>query len=66
MRNLQKLAAGALEEVLAGAALHQVLPPRLQQLKRRASAARCRTSCTAACVSSGVWMPGWPRCSNAR
>ncbi|MBI1284123.1 MAG: 16S rRNA (cytosine(967)-C(5))-methyltransferase RsmB [Thiobacillus sp.] len=32
MRNLQKLAAGALEEVLAGAALHQVLPRRLQQL----------------------------------
>jgi 16S rRNA (cytosine967-C5)-methyltransferase len=32
MRNLQKLAADALEEVLAGAALHQVLPPRLQQL----------------------------------
>jgi 16S rRNA (cytosine967-C5)-methyltransferase len=33
MRNLQKLAAGALEEVLAGAALHQVLPRRLQQLQ---------------------------------
>jgi len=33
MRNLQKLAAGALEEVLAGAALHQVLPRRLQQLE---------------------------------
>ena len=33
MRNLQKLAAGALEEVLAGAALHQVLPQRLQHLK---------------------------------
>jgi len=32
MRNLQKLAAGALEEVLAGAALHQVLPRRLQHL----------------------------------
>ncbi len=32
MRNLQKLAASALEEVLAGAALHQVLPPRLQTL----------------------------------
>jgi len=33
MRNLQKLAAGALEEVLAGAALHQVLPRCLQQLQ---------------------------------
>lgn len=33
MRNLQKLAAGALEEVLAGAALHRVLPRRLQQLE---------------------------------
>lgn len=33
MRNLQKLAAGALDEVLAGAALHQVLPRRLQQLE---------------------------------
>ncbi|HUX30761.1 MAG TPA: 16S rRNA (cytosine(967)-C(5))-methyltransferase RsmB [Thiobacillus sp.] len=33
MRDLQKLAAGALEEVLAGAALHQVLPRRLQQLE---------------------------------
>jgi 16S rRNA (cytosine967-C5)-methyltransferase len=33
MRKLQKLAAGALEEVLAGAALHQVLPRRLQQLE---------------------------------
>ncbi len=33
MRNLQKLAAGVLEEVLAGAALHQVLPLRVQQLK---------------------------------
>lgn len=33
MHKLQKLAAGALEEVLAGAALHQVLPRRLQQLK---------------------------------
>ncbi len=33
MRNLQKLAAGALEEVLAGAALHQVLPRRLQRLE---------------------------------
>ena len=33
MRNLQKLAAGALEEVLAGAALHQILPQRLQLLK---------------------------------
>jgi len=32
MRKLQNLAAGALEEVLAGAALHQVLPRRLQQL----------------------------------
>lgn len=32
MRNLQKLAAGALEEVLAGAALHQVLPKRVQCL----------------------------------
>jgi 16S rRNA (cytosine967-C5)-methyltransferase len=33
MRNLQKLAAGILEEVLAGAALHQVLPQRVQQLQ---------------------------------
>jgi 16S rRNA (cytosine967-C5)-methyltransferase len=33
MRNLQKLAAGVLEEVLEGAALHQVLPRRLQQLE---------------------------------
>jgi 16S rRNA (cytosine967-C5)-methyltransferase len=33
MRNLQKLAAGALEEVLAGAALHQVLPRRLQHVQ---------------------------------
>ncbi len=33
MRKLQKLAAGVLEEVLAGTALHQVLPGRLQQLK---------------------------------
>jgi len=33
MRKLQNLAAGALEEVLAGAALHQVLPRRLQQLQ---------------------------------
>jgi 16S rRNA (cytosine967-C5)-methyltransferase len=33
MRNLQKLAAGALEDVLAGAALHQVLPRRLQALQ---------------------------------
>lgn len=33
MRNLQKLAAGILEEVLDGAALHQVLPHRLQQLQ---------------------------------
>ncbi|MBW8372118.1 MAG: 16S rRNA (cytosine(967)-C(5))-methyltransferase RsmB [Thiobacillus sp.] len=32
MRKLQKLAAGALEEVLAGAALHQVLPRYLQHL----------------------------------
>ncbi|MDQ1314216.1 MAG: rRNA (cytosine967-C5)-methyltransferase [Pseudomonadota bacterium] len=32
MRNLQKLASEALEEVLDGAALHQVLPQRLQQL----------------------------------
>src|SRR5512143_2606597 len=32
MRKLQKLAAGTLEEILAGAALHQVLPQRLQQL----------------------------------
>ncbi len=32
MRNLQKLAASVLEDVLAGAALHQVLPRRLQQL----------------------------------
>lgn len=33
MRNLQKLAAGALEEILAGAALHQVLPQRLHTLE---------------------------------
>lgn len=33
MRNLQKLAAGVLEDVLEGAALHQVLPRRLQQLE---------------------------------
>ena len=33
MRNLQKLAAGALEAILAGAALHQVLPQRLQKLE---------------------------------
>jgi 16S rRNA (cytosine967-C5)-methyltransferase len=33
MRNLQKLAAGILEEVLDGAALHQVLPHSLQQLQ---------------------------------
>ncbi|MEW5966226.1 MAG: 16S rRNA (cytosine(967)-C(5))-methyltransferase RsmB [Pseudomonadota bacterium] len=33
MRKLQQLAAGALEEVLAGAALHQVLPQRLQSLQ---------------------------------
>jgi 16S rRNA (cytosine967-C5)-methyltransferase len=33
MRNLQKLAAGALEAVLAGSALHQVLPRCLQQLQ---------------------------------
>jgi 16S rRNA (cytosine967-C5)-methyltransferase len=33
MRNLQKLAADALEEVLAGAALHQVLPRRVHQLQ---------------------------------
>lgn len=32
MRNLQKLAASTLEEILAGAALHQVLPQRLQML----------------------------------
>ncbi|WP_324779828.1 16S rRNA (cytosine(967)-C(5))-methyltransferase RsmB [Thiobacillus sedimenti] len=32
MRNVQKLAAGVLEAVLGGAALHQVLPQRLQQL----------------------------------
>jgi 16S rRNA (cytosine967-C5)-methyltransferase len=32
MRKLQKLAADALEEVLAGTALHQVLPRRIQQL----------------------------------
>lgn len=32
MRKLQTLAAGTLETVLAGAALHQVLPPRLQTL----------------------------------
>jgi 16S rRNA (cytosine967-C5)-methyltransferase len=33
MRNLQKLAAGAIEAILdGGAALHQVLPQRLQQL----------------------------------
>ncbi len=33
MRKLQKLAAGALGEVLAGTALHQVLPRCLQQLQ---------------------------------
>lgn len=33
MRSLQKLAAGALEDVLAGAALHQVLPQRMRQLE---------------------------------
>ncbi|MHB1214143.1 MAG: 16S rRNA (cytosine(967)-C(5))-methyltransferase RsmB [Thiobacillus sp.] len=33
MNKLQKLAAGALEDVLAGSALHQVLPQRLQQLQ---------------------------------
>jgi len=33
MRKLQLLAAGALEEVFVGAALHQVLPRRLQQLQ---------------------------------
>ena len=33
MRNLQKLAASALEDILAGAALHQVLPKRLQMLE---------------------------------
>jgi len=32
MRNLQKLAAGAIEDILDGAALHQVLPQRLRQL----------------------------------
>ena len=32
MRKLQKLAAGTLEAVLAGSALHQVLPQSLQQL----------------------------------
>lgn len=33
MRNLQKLAADTLEDILAGAALHQVLPHRVQQLQ---------------------------------
>ena len=33
MRNLQKLAAETLEEVLDGAALHQALPRRVQQLQ---------------------------------
>ena len=33
MRKLQKMAADTLEEVLAGAALHQVLPQRVQQLE---------------------------------
>ena len=33
MRNLQKLAADTLEEILAGTALHQVLPHRVQQLQ---------------------------------
>ncbi|MBT9591326.1 MAG: 16S rRNA (cytosine(967)-C(5))-methyltransferase RsmB [Thiobacillus sp.] len=33
MRNLQKLAADTLEDVLAGAALHQVLPQRVQKLE---------------------------------
>ena len=32
MRKLQKLAAGVLETVLAGTALHQALPQGLQQL----------------------------------
>ncbi len=32
MRKLQKLAAGAIESILAGASLNQVLPERLQQL----------------------------------
>ena len=32
MRNVQKLAAGVLQDVFAGAALHQVLPLRVQQL----------------------------------
>ena len=32
MRKLQKLAAGTLEQILAGAALHQVLPQSLQHL----------------------------------
>ena len=33
MRNLQKLAASTLEDILAGAALHQVLPKRLHVLE---------------------------------
>ena len=33
MRNLQKLAASTLEDILAGTALHQVLPKRLQMLE---------------------------------
>lgn len=33
MRNLQKLAASTLEDIMAGAALHQVLPKRLQILE---------------------------------
>ena len=33
MRKLQKMAADTLEEVLAGAALHQVLPQRVQKLE---------------------------------
>jgi 16S rRNA (cytosine967-C5)-methyltransferase len=33
VRKLQKLAADTLETVLAGAALHQALPPRVQQLQ---------------------------------
>ena len=33
MRNLQKLAASTLEDILAGTALHQALPQRLQNLE---------------------------------
>ena len=40
MRNLQKLAAGALEEILDGAALHHVLPQHPQGVRRQTLALR--------------------------